>query len=353
MPAYKDKTRGTWYTRFRYKDWQGKTKETTKRGFSTRRDALQYERDFKSQKAAAPSMTFAALCENYIADLRARHKASYCDTVASIIRSQLLPRLESMPLDEIKIATLQHVQTDLLQSGYSPSYLCSVNRVLKTLFDFAVKYYGLARNYMRDLPRIGKNEHRNAIWTKDDFESVLAVVTRPIDRVALLILFNTGLRLGELLALTPTDIDFAACTISVTKTLYKGTETPPKTAAARRVIACPPSLMEEIKEYLARLSYQPAHIIDISSHCLQLRFKSYIKKASAPPLTIHGLRHSHASMLVSNGIPLPAIARRLGHSSPAITMSIYAHPDLQEDAKIAAFLEESGQNVVKSNKNNP
>ena len=66
MPAYKDTTRNTWYVKFRYTDWQGNRKETTKRGFPTKREAKEYEEEFKRKIQGTSDMSFSNLFKIYI-----------------------------------------------------------------------------------------------------------------------------------------------------------------------------------------------------------------------------------------------------------------------------------------------
>jgi integrase len=128
---------------------------------------------------------------------------------------------------------------------------------------------------------------------------------------------GSGLRRGELCALTWGDIDFATGVVSVTKQVVKVGTTehigPPKTATGKRMT-------------LSAASVGVKNILDM---------------AGLPAQTLHSLRHTHVSQLVSSGLPLPAIAQRAGHSSVATTMGIYAHASSGEDAKAAAVAEKS------------
>ena len=68
MPAYKDTKKGTWYAKFRYTDWQGNRRETTKRGFATKREAKEYEEEYKRKAQGTADMTFSSLFEIYLED---------------------------------------------------------------------------------------------------------------------------------------------------------------------------------------------------------------------------------------------------------------------------------------------
>ena len=85
MPAYRDEKTKTWYAKFRYVDWQGKSKHTTKRGFKTKKEALNYEHEFKATSEERVDITVASLAEKYLDDRRLYVKAS---RFAIIIRSE-------------------------------------------------------------------------------------------------------------------------------------------------------------------------------------------------------------------------------------------------------------------------
>ena len=89
MPAYKDTTRNTWYVKFRYTDWQGNRKETTKRGFPTKREAKEYEEEFKRKIQGTSDMSFSNLFKIYIDDRRQHIKGSSLYGVKTTLEKQL------------------------------------------------------------------------------------------------------------------------------------------------------------------------------------------------------------------------------------------------------------------------
>lgn len=91
MPAYKNKENGSWYVVTQYTDWTGERKPKCKRGFATRREALEWEQKFQQQSAGDLDMSFEAFCEIYTNDLKARLKESTWQTKENIIKTKLLP----------------------------------------------------------------------------------------------------------------------------------------------------------------------------------------------------------------------------------------------------------------------
>ena len=84
MPAYKDKAKGTWYASFYYEDWTGKKVKKMKRGFPTKREALEWERTFLQQQTADLEMTFENFVAVYVADMKGRIKENTWGTTEHI-----------------------------------------------------------------------------------------------------------------------------------------------------------------------------------------------------------------------------------------------------------------------------
>ena len=97
MPVYKDEKNGSWYAMVRFEDWTGQCKQKCKRGFSTRREALEWERTFQQQSAGDPDMTFEAFCKLYEKDMRPRLKESTWATKDHITRTKTPSLLREAP----------------------------------------------------------------------------------------------------------------------------------------------------------------------------------------------------------------------------------------------------------------
>lgn len=341
MPAYKDAERGTWYVKFRYKDWNGKMRYATKRGFAKRRDALDYEQNFKTEKAGKPNILFKDFVNIFYTDKNKRIRETSMINKRNIVDSKLLPFFGEYKLDEITPAMIRQWQSAIIERNYSQSYTRSINVAMRSLFKFAEKYYGMS-NPARNSDPIGTEKPKNEMlfWTKEEFGKVTNVmVTRHYcSEVALKILFWTGMRSGELLALTLNDIDFAEKTISITKTYarVRGEDRihPPKTPRSRRKITVSDSLLEVIQEYVNKLyDYQPTdRLFPYTIDFLRYSMNTYSKKAGVKRIRLHDLRHSHASLLIDMGVDILLISQRLGHESVQTTLDTYSHlyPDKQK-----------------------
>ena len=157
-----------------------------------------------------------------------------------------------------------------------------------------------------------------------------AVMDKPISFYAFEVLYWCGLRLGELLALTPADFDLEKKVLRITKSYQRiGSEdiiTDPKTPKSIRNIQMPDFLVDEIKDYLDSLYgiADDARMFPITKSYLHHEMRRGSAKAGVQKIRIHDLRHSHVSLLIDMGFSAVAIANRVGHESIDITYR-YAH----------------------------
>lgn len=351
MPAYKDKERGTWYCKFYYSDWQGERKAKLKRGFTRQKDAKEWERDFLDRLQASPQMTFSSLVDLYLADMSARLRVSTMDTKKNIIETKLTPFFGKLKLEAITPAVVRQWQNGILGEGYKDTYAKTIHNQLSAVFNYAVKYYGLAENPCHKAGSIGKKHAKDMeFWTRDEYGVfILAHVEDQKIHMAFQVLYWCGLRVGELLALAPGDIDFEGKTLTVNKSFQrlKGEDliTEPKTPKGNRVIALPDFLCSELKAYLPKL-YEPSRIFPLTKHVLSKSMKKGCEMTGAKKIRVHDLRHSHASLLIELGFSPLLIAERLGHENIETTLNTYAHLYPHKQTELAKRLEILGNSVI-------
>ena len=184
-------------------------------------------------------------------------------------------------------------------------------------------------------------------WSKDEYLRFSeAVMDKPDAWLAFEVLFWTGLREGEMLALTPSDIDLARSRVSVTKTYQRlhreDVVGPPKTERSRRVVDMPRFLADELRDYVSQEGIgKKERIFKMDKGYLYREMRRGSALAGVKRIRVHDLRHSHVSLLIEKGFNVLAIAQRMGHESIDITYR-YAHllPNCQ--AEMAAALEDEG-----------
>lgn len=199
------------------------------------------------------------------------------------------------------------------------------------VFKYAVDYLGLSQTPVKS--QICKPEKGNIdFWTPEEYKIFSGHIQDNIELyTAFEILFYTGMRKGELLALTLNDIDFNQKTIRINKTLayVDGiyVNQPPKTQKSDRTIDVPEFLLEEIRTYISRLyKPDPEHrLFNRSRVWLGEAITHVCSRIDLKPIRVHDIRHSHASMLIDLGANPLMIAERLGHEDVKMTMNTYSH----------------------------
>ena len=355
MPVYKDKN-GTWYAMVRYEDWQGERKQKCKRGFVTKREAQNWERRFLLQANSDLDMLFKDFYKLYEQDMRSRLKQNTWEHKAHVIQSKILPYFGDKPMKDIQARDVLSWQNELLRhrdkngKPYSETYLKNLHNQLSCIFNHAVRYYDLGVNPAAKAGSIGvKNAKEMNFWTKDEYMQFSEVMMdKPVSFYAFEMLYWCGIRLGELLALTPEDFDFQNRKLRINKSYQriKGQDviTEPKTKKSNRTIEMPDFLCEEMQDYLRMLYDQKSdeRIFTISKSYLHHEMDRGAKAAGVKRIRIHDLRHSHISLLIDMGFSAVAIADRVGHESIEITYQ-YAHLFPSKQTEMAKRLDDLGK----------
>jgi integrase len=162
-----------------------------------------------------------------------------------------------------------------------------------------------------------------------------------VDHAIFGILFYGGLRLSELRGLTVQDFDFKNNQISINKQLIKDSPSELKTDTSKRVISMPQFVMDKIRAFLGALAADSRFPFLVwSPDVIRSRLTRYCKRAGIEPITPHALRHSHATILITNNIPVNIISKRLGHANITTTLNVYSHCFNNSDGDVVAIFEQ-------------
>lgn len=166
MPAYKDSKKGTWIVSFYFRNWKGENEKKMKRGFSTKREALEWERTFLQQQTANLDMTFAAFVELYKKDMKERIREHTWQTKNNIIHTKILPYFQAKKMSGIKATDVIAWQNSMIAfkddkgKSYAQTYLKSLHNQLSAIFNHAVRFYDLKSNPAAKAGYIGKKKPR-------------------------------------------------------------------------------------------------------------------------------------------------------------------------------------------------
>lgn len=352
MPVYKDEERNTYYVKCYYTDYTGTKRQKLKRGFKLQRDAKEWERDFLQNQSTQPDMLFSTLCELYLDDKQQHAKQITYETKKNRINKWLLPFFQNQAINSITPADVRKWQGDLKQSlnannqPLSPGYMQNLVMELSSIFNFAVRFYGLSANPCRIAGNtIGHKQKSLNFWTKEEFDKFISTFDRSDPyRIAFLTLYYCGLRIGELEALTVADVNTDAGTITIDKTYHlingEGITTTPKTPKANRTVTLPDFLTKCLMQHKARLYCpKPSTRLFTASHSSYARIlENHTKEAGIKRIRLHDLRHSHASLLIELGFSALLVSERLGHENVSTTLNIYSHLFPSKQSEVAEKL---------------
>lgn len=267
-------------------------------------------------------------------------------------RTHVRPHIGNKRMQAIRAEDLNKLYADL-HHKIAPRTVKHVHRILHRVFGHATKWGNVKRNVVSlvDAPKAPATE-APALQLADIPRMFAAVRGRnlfPITVVAL----GTGMRRGELCALRWQDVDLDGAKLKVEQSLEETRKGGlrvklPKSARGRRSISLSPAVVSELSAHWKaqqeqRLSLglggaSPDDLVfanwDGSArrpNGLTKEFADAMERACLPHVTLHTLRHTHASQLITSGMDILTISRRLGHSSPAITLTVYGHLLTSED----------------------
>jgi integrase len=306
-------------------------------------------------------VTLAEYLPSWLSDV-VRHQvaARSLDRYTSIVDCHLTPRLGAMKLSALRPDHVQHCYADLLDAGLSPASVHKVHVVLHSALRSAVRTRLIARSPCDDLvlPRIRTPEMK--ALTDEDIGAMLRAAEGTRVAVPLLVLVSLGVRRGELLGLQGGDVDLEARTISVRRTLEESSAgvhlKQPKTVRSSRTIALPASTVDALRTHHA--AQQRARLAaGVEFNRLDLVFpgpdgepwrpstfaaacRRVFKKAGLT-CRLHDLRHTHATMLLRQGVHPKVVQERLGHANVSITLDIYSHCTANMQQEAAAKIDEA------------
>ena len=358
MPVYKDKERDTWFCKFNYKDWRDETKTKLKRGFRTKKEAQEWEREFLQVQQADMDMEFSKFVDVYFTDKAPRLKERTIETKRIMLDTRIIPYFGKLRMNAIKPADIMKWQNDMMDQGYKPTYLRMLQNQVTAVFNHAERFYGLKDNPCKKIDKMGKANARELnFWTKEEYDRFIQNFDEKEEMYRLMyqMLFWLGCRVGELLAICYGDINFKEKTVSITKTYYRRHKTDyitaPKTESSNRIVTMPNFLVEELKVYTDKMYELKAEerIFMVTDRAVQKKMKQKADKLNLKHIRVHDLRHSHIAFLIEKGTQPLIISKRVGHDSVTTTMNIYGHLYPDKQRQLADMLNEEATGEMQNN----
>ena len=266
-------------------------------------------------------------------------------TYTGHVHRHIIPTIGDRQLSKLNFQDVQELQRKLAAKGLQPATVVYCRKVLRKALQQAVRGGLLVRNPVDlvDAPRIPREEIHP--FTAEQAQSFIKAVKDTRLGALYTIAAILGLRKGEILALRWTDIDLDSATLQVraTLTVLQGSFqlTTPKTPKSIRRIHLPAVVVsalqahreeQERERQLRELRWQDTNLVfttsvgtPISPRNLSRSFDALLPRLGLPSIRFHDLRHTAASVMIANGVPIKLVSEILGHSSIAITLQVYGH----------------------------
>ena len=337
-------------------------------GYTTRREAERARIDIlarvqRGDYVSPRKQTVAAfLLDEWLPAIRSSIRLSTFDSYKRNIELHVVPRVGGSLLQRLTPNQLNSLYADLLENGrvdgrggLSPRSVRYIHTVVHRALHDAMRWNRISRNPAQaaDPPRIPRKHDFN-VWSAHDLRSFLDHAITDRFAAAWYLSATTGMRRGEVLGLRWADLDMDAARLSVRQTVisisYKIHVSEPKTARSRRVVALDQTTVRMLRAHRARQLeerlaageiYQDHDLVFaaedggyVHPDGFSKRFKRLLKASGVPPIRLHDLRHTHATLAMQAGIHVQVVSERLGHSNVSTTLDIYSHviPALQEEA---------------------
>lgn len=374
MPVYKTKTEKTkdkkmWYFKCNYKDVDGNIKQKKSKKFATKEEATKEEAKFLlsiGENNAKRKITIYDVYNTYFfVDNNNINKESSLYTKEYRVRKYIMPFFFNTKnktyelIDNIDIDKIKKWKLWLNEQELSLITKKSIYNTFSSLFTYSVEKLNLKYNPLKLVGNFKErndkvnNEEKIKYMTKEEYNEFINIIDSEEDKIIFHFLYEIGCRKGEMQALNWSDINFEKSVVKINKTLstknisgsVKITNTKNKKI---RYIDISSKLKKELETYYDKIKKVDGFTNDwyifggikyLSSTTLDRKRRKYYNllrenNIIVNEITIHQFRHSSASYMISNNIPIEIIAYRLG-DSPETIRKVYAHlfPDTQNEVK--------------------
>lgn len=306
--------------------------QVRKSGYATKLDA-QMDLE-KVTKEVSTNIKLKELCNLYINEhCQLRCKESTMKLYKTYVNNDLKDLLYKKAKD-ISKRDIDLLVLDLKRNNFTNKTINDIIGFLRSVFNFGISNKWIYNNPAKQIKKLPKETREIYYLNSDEIQQFLNVIKQfPLRRyVPLLLALYSGMRISELLALEWSDIDFKNNTISVSRQFYKGSLSTTKTYKSTRKISVPELVIQKLYELKSeqKLLSKIIFCSDTGGYISQdkfvtLWFKKAMKLIGKPDYNFHCLRHTYATFLLSNSVPIKFVQEQLGHSTAQTTLNVYGH----------------------------
>jgi integrase len=302
-------------------------------------------------------LTLAQYIQEWLVSVENTLRPSTFKQYTQYAKNHITPYLGKLRLIDLRPDHIQKRYNQMAKEGYGPRTVQLVHAVLRRSLGKAVKLRLISRNPAKAVTPPKSIPKEMKFLDEKQIQQLLSTAGENKDHLYALyfLAIATGMRQGELLGLKWADLNWETGKLQVIRQLTRAKRggfefTQPKTKAGQRTIQLSKEVLEVLKEHRKYQQYMYSfnhhrwaddNLIftntigsPLDKYNLLKRFKKLLKKAGLPDIRFHDLRHTAASIMLNNGIPVIIVSRILGHAKPSTTMDIYGHliPGKQKEA---------------------
>lgn len=296
-------------------------------------------------------ITFEKAYIEYLKYIEYRQKEQSKNTLKERFKSKILPFWKDFNIYEIKESDYIKWQNEIEFYNYSNNYKSNIHYLMTKFFDYLIKYFDLQKNIARSVGNFKLKNYKTTynIYTYKEFKLFIKNVDHNVYKQFFILLFFTGLRPGEAMALKFSDLNKRILSINKTMNEHGNRNIDsPKTFTSMRNIEIDRKLNKDLiklkKYYIKKYNikdfdyYIFGGIKPLSPTTINRHKLKACNNANLKPIKLHEFRHSHATLLVEKKLMIKEVSRRLGHSNTNITLNIYTHADKRHEKKVIKTL---------------
>ena len=295
-------------------------------------------------------MNFNIAYNEYLIYIQNRQKIQSKNALIDRFNYVILPYFKDADIYKIEKIDYIRFQNELINKKYSYNYIKNTHYYLVAFTNFCRDFYNLDHNVFKEVgfPKIKSNKNKKKnFYTLAEFKRFIKYVDNIVYKLFFKFMFFMGTRPGEAMALRFSNLvnDCIFINTTIDEHSHNGirAETAPKTESSNRIIKVPFILLIQLKQlnkyYIKKYGcnqdfyifggIKPLAPTTINRYKLQA-----CKLAKLDPITLHGFRHSHATLLLDHNVSIKVIQERLGHSSADTTLSIYLHSTHKQQKRV-------------------
>lgn len=292
-------------------------------------------------------MSFEQAYEDFKIYASKRHKKESFESLSRDFNCKVLPYFKGTDIYNLTEKDILRWKDELLSFNYSKKYLSKIYYVFVIFFDYCCLYYDLTNNLVRNVGnfKLPNNKKNTDFYTLQEFNTFIKGFDNIVYRSFFILMFYTGCRPSEAMALKFCDVKHNHLSINksierrgnrnlcTTKNIYSNRDI----ILCKQVVNC----ISKLKKYYTVKygDFSDDYFIfgalkPLSSTSIDRYKAKACEKVNIRPITQHQFRHSYATYLISNSIPLNTVSKLLGHSSIDTTARVYVHQDLTQEKRV-------------------